>query len=95
MERRLPRPDDDDDGVEADDAWDDDDADSGDDPDDGDEPTVPCPWCRREIFEDSPRCPFCERYLSREDVAAPRKPLWVIVTALVCLAVVIWWIVAA
>ncbi|MFM8953492.1 MAG: hypothetical protein ACKOOF_10600 [Planctomycetaceae bacterium] len=23
------------------------------------EPTVPCPYCRRDILEDSPRCPYC------------------------------------
>lgn len=92
MGRSLPRPDDDD---ESDDGWDDDDVDSGDDSDDGDEPTIPCPSCRREIFEDSPRCPYCERYLSQEDSAVPRKPLWVIATAVVCLVAVIWWIVAA
>lgn len=92
MGRWQQPPDDDDD--ESDDAWDDD-SPSGDDSDDGDEPTVPCPYCGHEILEDAPRCPACERYLSLEDSPAPRKPLWVIVTALVCLAAVIWWIVAA
>ena len=92
MGRWQPPPDEDDD--ESDDAWDDD-SPSGDDSDDGDEPTVPCPYCGHEILEDAPRCPACERYLSLEDSPAPRKPLWVIVTALVCLAAVIWWIVAA
>lgn len=80
---------------DQDDDWDDDGTDSGDDHDSDDEPTVPCPSCRREILEDSPRCPYCERYLSAEDHAAPRKPAWVIVTALVCLAVALWWVVSA
>ena len=92
MGRWQPPPDDDD---EADDAWGDDDSPSGDDSLDGDEPTVPCPHCGHEILEDAPWCPSCERYVSLEDTAVPRKPLWVIVTALVCLAAVIWWIVAA
>ncbi len=78
-----------------DDDWEDDGTDSGDDQDSDDEPTVPCPSCRREILEDSPRCPYCERYLSAEDHAALRKPPWVIVTALVCLAVALWWIVSS
>lgn len=56
------------------------------------EPTVPCPYCRRDILEDSPRCPYCERYISEEDHASPKKPLWVIVTALACLAAALWWI---
>lgn len=81
---------------EDDDHWDDDEADYGDDPeDDEDEPTVPCPSCRREILEDSPYCPYCERYISQEDHAGPAKPLWVIATALICLGVAIWWVFAA
>ncbi len=73
---------------EDDDDWDDDAADFGDDSDE--EPTIPCPYCRREILEDSPRCPYCERYISEEDHAAPGKPLWVILTALICLGIAIW-----
>ena len=60
-----------------------------------DEPTVPCPYCRREILEDSPRCPYCERYISDEDHAGPSKPVWVIVTALICLGIAIWWVLGA
>jgi hypothetical protein len=76
------------------DEWDaEDDADIGDDSDD--EPTVSCPYCRREILEDSPRCPYCERYISAEDHAGPKKPLWIIATALVCLGVALWWVFAA
>lgn len=71
---------------EATDDWDD---------DSDDEPTEPCPYCRREILEDTPRCPYCERYISEEDHAAPRKPLWIIATALICLAIALWWVIAA
>ena len=59
---------------------------------DDDEPTIECPSCRREILEDSPRCPYCEQYLSAEDHASPRRPMWVIVTAIVCLAAILWWL---
>jgi hypothetical protein len=60
--------------------------------DDDEEPTVPCPHCRREILEDLPRCPYCERYISQED--APSKPKsWLIVIGVVlCLYVVYRWI---
>lgn len=79
-----------------DEDWDDHDADLGDDSDDlDDEPTVLCPYCRHEILEDSPRCPYCERYISAEDHAGPGKPLWVIATALVCLAIALWWVFVA
>lgn len=81
------------DDDEEDDEWDEEADDDGDEPDE--EPTVPCPYCRREMLEDSPRCPHCERYISAEDHAAPGKPLWVILTALICLAIALWWVFVA
>ena len=49
-----------------------------------DEPAeVPCPYCGREILEDSPQCPYCGCFLSRED--APPKREWWWITALVLL----------
>jgi hypothetical protein len=65
------------------------------DDDSSDEPTVPCPYCDQEILEDSPYCPHCERFISAEDHAGPRRPLWVLVTALICLAMALWWVFAA
>jgi hypothetical protein len=89
----MPYRDDDD---EDDDDWADDsdldsdaDFDSGDD-DPDDEVTVPCPFCKRQILEDTPRCPYCEQYLSESDFARGSKPPWVIVTAVVCLVAAIW-----
>ena len=72
-----------------DDAWDDD-SEADADLRDNDDPTVPCPFCRRDILEDTPRCPYCERYLSPDDFARRSKPLWVLITAAVCLAIAIW-----
>lgn len=89
---RRQAPDEDEDDWDEEDPADADDADA----DDRDtEPTVPCPYCKEEILEDSPHCPYCERYLSEEDLAAARKPLWVILTALVCLGIAIWLVFAA
>ncbi|MFM8706144.1 MAG: hypothetical protein ACKOHG_20255 [Planctomycetia bacterium] len=59
---------------------------------DDDEPTVPCPSCRRERLEDSIRCPHCGHYVSTEDQPPEPKPLWVMVTALVCLLMAVAWI---
>jgi hypothetical protein len=67
---------------ESDDRWDED-----------DEPTIPCPYCRREIHEDSLRCPHCEHYLSAEDVPPDRKPWWIILGVLACLAAIATWII--
>jgi hypothetical protein len=61
--------------------------------DEDEEPTIPCPHCRRQIHEDSPRCPYCENYLSDEEEAPPsRKPWWIIVGVIVCLYLVYRWI---
>jgi hypothetical protein len=73
------------------DAWDEEDF-----PEDADdESTVPCPCCHREILEDSPRCPFCEQWISAEDEAGPHRPLWVMMTALLCLGIAIFWVLRA
>jgi hypothetical protein len=71
-----------------DDAWDDD-TDETDD----DESTVPCPQCRRPVYEDSPRCPHCGQYISDADAATARKPWWILVGVLLAFLVVLWWIV--
>jgi hypothetical protein len=56
---------------------------------DGDE-TVKCPYCGAAVYEDAERCPSCENYLSREDEPS-RFPVWVKLTALVCLTVAVGW----
>jgi hypothetical protein len=56
------------------------------------EPTVPCPYCKREIHEDSQRCPHCGNYLSEEDAPPSRKPWWLILGVIVCLYLVYRWI---
>ena len=70
---------------EWDDPWPSEDAD--------DDPTIPCPYCRREIYEDAERCPYCERYISREDAPADMRPWWIIAGLVLCLIVVYFWIV--
>ncbi len=72
-----------------DDAWDDED-DGG---QSGEDRTIPCPYCRHPIYEDSQRCPACGNYISEEDAVPARKPWWIIVGALVVLYVVYRWIV--
>ncbi|MDG3007227.1 zinc ribbon domain-containing protein [Paludisphaera mucosa] len=71
----MPRWDDDDDEEED---WDD-------GPDDDEDENAPCPYCGREIHEDSPRCPSCGSYISREDAPSARKPWWIILGAIACL----------
>jgi len=85
------------------DEWDDDDRDwsehaydedrddefDGVDEDEDDDETVPCPHCRRLVYEDAERCPHCGSYLSREDAPREAKPLWVVATVLVVLAAIL------
>jgi hypothetical protein len=69
-----------------------DDSDYPDEPEDDDAETIPCPHCREPVYEEAQRCPHCGSYLSRED-APRRRPWWLIVGVLVCLAVVLRWVV--
>ena len=80
------------------DAWDDDfesDDDNSDLPSsvDDEEPTIPCPYCRTQIHEDSQRCPHCENYVSQEDAPSPRRPWWLFIGVSAGLWVVYKWIV--
>jgi predicted nucleic acid-binding Zn ribbon protein len=59
--------------------------------DDEDDTTDTCPYCGAAIYDDAVRCPRCENYLSRED-APSRHPWWIVVTAIVCVLLVLGWI---
>ena len=73
---------------DSDDEWDDD---APDDDDNDDAELVPCPYCNEEIPEDAERCPYCEQYISAEDHPPQPKPLWIVVTVIVCLLGVFLW----
>jgi hypothetical protein len=61
-------------------------------PDDDDESTAPCPYCRRETYDDAPQCPHCGQYISEEAAPAVRKPWWIIVGVLLCFCVIWLWL---
>lgn len=83
-----------DDESKFDDELEDDDLEDDDWPDEEDDaPTVPCPYCGREIHEETPWCPYCENYLSAADSPPQRKPWWLVVGVVVCLYAVYRWIV--
>jgi uncharacterized paraquat-inducible protein A len=83
---------------DLDDGWEDEaegeefDDDLGAGEEDDEEPTVPCPYCRELIHEDAQRCPCCGNYVSGEDHAPPRRPWWIVITALICLLLIYFWI---
>ena len=56
------------------------------------EATVPCPYCKRPIVEDSPRCLYCENYISEEDAPRSAKPWWIILGVGLALYVAYRWI---
>jgi hypothetical protein len=57
-----------------------------------DDDTVPCPYCKADIYEDSLRCPRCGNYISAEDAPAGPKPLWIGIGIIICLVLVGLWI---
>ena len=75
--------------ADDEDDWDDASADGD---DSGDESTLPCPYCGEEMYDDAPQCAACGSYISAEDHAAAPKPAWIVVTALVCLAMALGWV---
>ena len=71
--------------------WDNDDLDA-DLADDGSMDTLPCPYCGEEMLEDSPQCPACGNYISAEELPYYRQPMWVVITAVICLIVALGWV---
>jgi hypothetical protein len=62
-------------------------------PDEAGPGLLPCPYCLGVIYEESARCPHCGKYLSEEDVPY-RKPWWILLGAIICLAMTLYWILA-
>ncbi len=80
--------------TESEDDWDDDSYGDDDASDSGEhedlEPTVPCPYCGFEMLEVCVQCPSCGQYPSNEDSNRNPKPRWIILTAIVCLAAILF-----
>ena len=86
----MPYHHDEDDGHDLDDRELPDESDMDDD--DEQELLDPCPHCRKLLYDDTERCPHCCEYVtpsSNESI----HPTWVIATAVVTLAVMIYFLV--
>jgi hypothetical protein len=70
-----------------DEDWEGDDFGGGDD-----DETIPCPHCKKHIYEGAEQCPHCGMYVSEEDVPREAKPAWIIIGGVVCLVMVILWV---
>jgi len=66
---------------------DDSDLDENDDDEDSAD-TRPCPSCGHPVYADAEQCPKCGQYISRQDFNS-KKPLWIILTAGVCIAAIL------
>lgn len=52
---------------------------------DDDDETISCQYCGKPMWEESPRCPYCGNYISREDEPYRLKPFWIILTVILLL----------
>jgi hypothetical protein len=76
-------------GEERDDSWDRDDPEIADlTPDDLG--TVRCTQCKKWIFEDSVRCPYCKHLQLEDD--HNRKPRWIVFAAIACIIGMAFWL---
>ena len=76
--------DDEDDWYEDDaEVWD---AEDASDPEDD---LVPCPQCKKMIYEDAELCPYCDQYVTPFSTANTSRPPWIIITALVLLVIML------
>ncbi len=73
----MTYPDDEEDVEGPDEDWEDPDPADQDNNDDPEE--IPCPLCRKPVSELAEICPHCGNYISHEDLAAYRRPVWKIV----------------
>jgi hypothetical protein len=62
------------------------DDDDWDEEDTGDDGYVPCPYCGETMLEDAEYCPYCERWISSEDIPRKPWPIWMVVMIVLCLA---------
>ncbi len=60
--------------------------------DQDDDGTEPCPYCQAYVYYDAERCPSCGQYILDADTSASRQPAWVVVTAVVLLAAMAYWL---
>jgi uncharacterized paraquat-inducible protein A len=56
------------------------------------EPTVTCSNCGFEVLEIAYQCPRCGEIPTREFRQATNQPRWVVLTALLLLGLLTWWI---
>ena len=56
-----------------------------------DDDVIDCPYCDQEIYADTPKCPNCGQYISKEDTPAELKHWWLLVGFLLAMFAVSGW----
>jgi hypothetical protein len=51
---------------------------------------IRCPHCRKYILDEATQCPYCKNWV--EEGGKSRKPLWILITALICVVLGILWL---
>ena len=53
---------------------------------------MPCPFCRKSVYDDAEQCPHCGNYMFSDEPESYRKPWWLLVGVGLSLLVVIYWL---
>ncbi|MBY0589574.1 zinc-ribbon domain-containing protein [bacterium] len=56
-----------------------------------DDGTVPCPNCGKEMYEDSPRCPYCGEYVTHVAPSVVRSSPWMMIGMVLALLMALGW----
>ena len=54
-----------------------------------DEDTLPCPFCRKPVYERADLCPHCGNFIAFQEQSAYPRKLWFVVGVVLALGVVI------
>jgi predicted nucleic acid-binding Zn ribbon protein len=74
------------------DEWDEEDGDEGTD-EDASVDTTTCPACGASVYEGADVCPRCGEHLSDDTTGGRKRPLWIVVAALLVIAAfVLHWV---
>ena len=51
--------------------------------------TDPCPYCKKPVYEDTVRCPYCGAYINLEDEPPSPKQTWFLIAVIAAIVVVV------
>jgi hypothetical protein len=57
--------------------------------DDPDATIISCPQCGADVFDEADVCPRCGSFILHEQTVGNRRPIWLLIAVIVCLAIVV------